>query len=463
MNTPTLTSPTFNTPILNTPTFPSNSFNSYNYNSLCLDQSLTNIASQEPIIIEQKQQYDDYNGTRRTNSYSSISSSDHDALFEFEMDNKISQQQSDEFILETHGYRKIRKICDTKQGELILGFKISDISTGKIPEKIAIKKVSKTLHESKISVCDDISLITEENIIKEASILNYLTVENKFTDYVCQYIDFFSSKTHFYLITKYIEGETNLAQFIKKCHEYIEAKRLSIASYQKMTKFLFWQLAVIVHWMHDVHSICHLDLMIDNIMVVNGDFIQNKKDKSVIINPKVFIKICDFGLAEAFKQRLDGNKIKQFKCDKFELSDCVVYKAPQIFNEYIYDARKADIYSLGILYYQMIFGFAPYNFQNKNDIGYKAIIDNNMIELLKINNLLQYIRPSALDMINNCLNINENERFDALDVVQHFSMESYYNKYKKRMEREKSAQKKKYKQKKKKNRKTLVSNYKQYV
>ena len=83
-----------------------------------------------------------------------------------------------------------------------------------------------------------------------------------------------------------------------------------------------------IEWMHNEMNICHLDLTMDNIMVKDGDFIENKQDNSITINPKASIRICDFGLAEGF----DVQKNK-FQCAKHEISDYMTLKSPQVYNE----------------------------------------------------------------------------------------------------------------------------------
>lgn len=141
---------------------------------------------------------------------------------------------SDEDILKQHGYRRIDKLSDTLQGELILGETIpNDVNQKR--KRVAIKRISRKLHNERVIIDEEMQMVTSENVIKESIILHHLTVDNKFTQYICQFVDFFHSDTDFYLITKYIDGQQNLAQWVAMAHGYIKENRLSIATYQKFS------------------------------------------------------------------------------------------------------------------------------------------------------------------------------------------------------------------------------------
>ena len=126
-------------------------------------------------------------------------------------------------------------------------------------DRVAIKKTSKQLHRSGESAeKDGFSTIVEENIIKEAMILKHLTKDNKPNGgYIAKYIDFFESDTDYYLVMEYV-GDKNLSEFVKEAHKYIDEKKLKLAEYKRVIKFLFWQICVTVHWMHQDMKTCHL-------------------------------------------------------------------------------------------------------------------------------------------------------------------------------------------------------------
>lgn len=70
-------------------------------------------------------------------------------------------------------------------------------------------------------------------------------------------------------------------------------------------------------------------------MVSNAEFIETKN--GIKINPKIAIKLCDFGVAETFP--FEGNS-NLFLCQKQGLSiENEGYFAPKVFAADLYDAR----------------------------------------------------------------------------------------------------------------------------
>lgn len=202
------------------------------------------------------------------------------------------QNVEEDVFLTQKGYKKEEVICDTLQGQLLkckksgssmtdgvnksswsgmknwLNGSYSSSSSSSTGHKdggetskdgssgfYAIKKTDKQLFNQRISKQDNgFNICVEENIKKEAEILKYLTIDNKSTEYIIKYVDFFESDTHYYLVMEYIEGNTNLKDFIYEAHEYINDGKLSLKEYQKIIKYIFWQLSAVLHWLHhDMH------------------------------------------------------------------------------------------------------------------------------------------------------------------------------------------------------------------
>ena len=72
-----------------------------------------------------------------------------------------------------HGYTMVDKITDTIQGELIKCR--VDENDKKKPKYVAIKKTKKELFRDRIAIEDGMSVLVNENIVKESVIQHYLT------------------------------------------------------------------------------------------------------------------------------------------------------------------------------------------------------------------------------------------------------------------------------------------------
>eukprot|EP01084_Bolivina_argentea_P157643 274693_1 len=178
-----------------------------------------------------------------------------------------------------------------------------------------------------------------------------------------------------------------------------------------MIKYLCWQLATIIHWIHYDMNCCHLELTMDNIILQNVKFISNQ-DGTVSINQSIMIKICDFGLAEVFK---DG----QFKCDKHGITDSLLYSAPKVFSGDIYDARCADMWSFGILLFYMNTGIHPYQYPDYDtDFGYQCIVDKDILKYVEMKNLSSFVGSKLSKLLNGLLDQNEETRFDSVQILQ---------------------------------------------
>eukprot|EP01084_Bolivina_argentea_P203837 348074_1 len=329
-------------------------------------------------------------------------------------------------------------ICDTVQGQLLkCKSMIND-------QYVAIKRIDKQLFSEKITKISDngFNFCVEKNIVNEAKILKYLTLDNKCTDYITKYIDFFESDTDYYLVLEYVNGQT-LKQFVQKAHDYISNNKLDIKHYQKIIKYIFWQISAILHWMHSDMKCCHMDLTLDNVMLKNSDFTEND-DGSVIINGAISVKLCDFGRAEIFNLYTNN-----FNCVKLgSILGEIQYQSPNILNEQVYHANKADNWALGMMLFECIFGQPLYNkIENENEMiegnGYWAAMKNKLNTYILVNNLKGFVNGKLLQLLNGLLNVNQNKRLNSFEIVKNKYFKSYYKRYKDKLEKTAISQKKK--------------------
>lgn len=225
---------------------------------------------------------------------------------------------------------------------------------------------------------------------------------------------------------EHIDG-INLKQFIQKAHQLINKKKLSLKNWGKIVKYVMWQLITTVRWLHDVFHCCHLDLCLENVMLQNADFIE-QPDGTFKISDALSIKLGDFGVAELFP----SNDNMPFKCNKSRITiDNEIYVAPKIYDNESYDARSADLWSLGMILFQCMIVESRNIWQPMT--GYDVLREKRLKQYLAANNVLKYFKGYSFSLLQHLLVIDENERFNASQVIKHRWFKVYYERYEVRL------------------------------
>ena len=148
---------------------------------------------------------------------------------------------------------------------------------------------------------------------------------------VIKLYDFFRENDFFILILEYCPGGTLQDELEKK--NFFSGDRLN---------FICCKLLEALNACH-LNGIAHRDIKTSNILI-------GKYDQ---------IKLSDFGLSH-FKNNFDS-KSENF-CGTF------IYKSPEILRNTRFDPFKADIWALGIVFYELSTGKLPWNFNNFNEL-----------------------------------------------------------------------------------------------
>eukprot|EP00484_Ammonia_sp_Unknown_P023902 CAMPEP_0197038082 /NCGR_PEP_ID=MMETSP1384-20130603/15112_1 /TAXON_ID=29189 /ORGANISM="Ammonia sp." /LENGTH=573 /DNA_ID=CAMNT_0042468475 /DNA_START=81 /DNA_END=1802 /DNA_ORIENTATION=- len=371
----------------------------------------------------------------------------------------------EEIFLTQHGYKPVGKLCDTLQGDLIKCEVVpvaedtngDGASTKKKRGKnlkaclqsnregfVAIKRTNKQLFKQRISKMDNgFNICVEENIEKEAQILKYLTSEHKSTEYVIKYVDFFQSENDYYLVMEYIDGDCNLKQFMQKAHKLMEQHKLDLKQYHKIIKYVFWQIAAVLHWLHyDMHC-AHLDLNLENVMLKNANFVENA-DGSITIDGAISARLGDFGCAEVFKPRHEDDDQAYLCVKQGAMLGEIQYQCPKIVEEQVYDARKADNYALGMMLFQCIFGVPLYSkLEETPGSGYWAIQHEKINQWILLNNLTECVNGKLLTLLNGLLCLDQTKRLHTLEILKSRWFKSYFKRYQDKLEKKSAIQKKK--------------------
>ena len=127
------------------------------------------------------------------------------------------------------------------------------------------------------------------------------------------------------------------------------------------------------------------------------------KPENILIGENNVLKLCDFGWAK----ELNVNKRATF-CGTME------YMAPEIVGSEMYDF-SVDIWSLGILLYELIMGHSPFRSKSKKDRNIMIKIKKHDLVFDKDKN----ISKECIDLINRLLDVNPETRLKIKDIFEH--------------------------------------------
>ena len=163
----------------------------------------------------------------------------------------------------------------------------------------------------------------------------------------------------------------------------------------------FIQVVNAVYYLHN-NNIIHRDIKPENILIGND----NK------------LKLCDFGWAKELTLE-----------NRSTFCGTVEYMAPEIVGSENYD-YSVDIWSLGILLYELLYGHSPFKASNT-----KNVILNIKTHELNYDDKNKKISKSCKDLIQKLLNSNPQKRLKIKDILEHPFIKKYSKKleYKKKL------------------------------
>ncbi|PAA70936.1 hypothetical protein BOX15_Mlig008437g1 [Macrostomum lignano] len=190
------------------------------------------------------------------------------------------------------------------------------IRQGGSREVVAIKCVSKK----------SLTNTSKENLLKEIELLKTLN-----HPHIVRLIDFVWDANHIHLILEYCSGG-DLLRFIK----------LRRCLSESLVRRFLQQLALALRYLHS-RNVVHMDLKPQNILLTGGD------------SPK--LKIADFGFAHHLKSDSHADQVR----------GSLLYMAPEIVVDRRY-SPKCDLWSVGIILYECLFGRAPFASETHEDL-----------------------------------------------------------------------------------------------
>ena len=194
-------------------------------------------------------------------------------------------------------------------------------------------------------------------------------------------LDWFEDSDHLYIVMELAKGGDMY-------------DRISITSKGKMSEkdaaASFSQVLSAIHHMHDKH-VMHCDIKPENILYMSPE--------------EDLVKVADFG----FAQLLDHG------CYMLKYQGTLTYTAPEVIDGQVYDS-KADMWSLGVLLYSMLAGFAPFGQREPQS----RVV--NRIRACQLNfnyEVFRAVSPDAVDLIQKLVVPSPQQRLSAAEALQH--------------------------------------------
>eukprot|EP00484_Ammonia_sp_Unknown_P029515 CAMPEP_0197037226 /NCGR_PEP_ID=MMETSP1384-20130603/14486_1 /TAXON_ID=29189 /ORGANISM="Ammonia sp." /LENGTH=1380 /DNA_ID=CAMNT_0042467497 /DNA_START=42 /DNA_END=4184 /DNA_ORIENTATION=+ len=303
-------------------------------------------------------------------------------------------------------FQSQKKLADTLQGHIYLA---NDLRNNK--SKVVIKETYKRLVKEGKSRDGH---VVHEDFHNETRILTFLSRQPDADEGFCRIIFEWETEECFYYAMQFCEAE--LFKFISnsfaqggQMFQYMqrETSKPQIAcdsntahEWLAQIQSIFRQCVQCTYWMQQ-KGVCHLDLSLENTMIYKVDGLK--------------VKIIDFGLAKHFDYK-NNEKDKNFLNDKRVGKRG--YMAPEVYNKMVYDSRKADVWSLGVMLFMMLVGAPPYKRATQRDAAFNYIINGMLEDVLKHWRRLRLISKDALDCMEKIFKW-EKDRITMEQLVAH--------------------------------------------
>lgn len=259
-------------------------------------------------------------------------------------------------------------------GKVKLGWR----KDGKVPNQVAIKLIKRD------TIIKDSE--SETKVHREINSLKLLNHPN-----IVSLVEVMKSGKYIGIVLEYASGG-ELFDYILS-HKFLK---------ENIAKKIFGQLVSGVDYMHS-KGLIHRDLKLENLLL--------DKHKNVIIS--------DFGFVNSYNK--DKNDFMKTSCG----SPC--YAAPElVLTQSPYEAKKVDIWSLGIILYAMLAGYLPFDDDPENEDGSDIVKLYHYICKTPLT-FPEYISPLARDLLRKIIVPDPKKRMNIDDIRNHPWLSPYAN------------------------------------
>jgi len=304
------------------------------------------------------------------------------------------------------------RISDSLQGSVWKGMLHDDETRN--PQPVVVKVTDQYLQQHSLAQISDTTVRVHENVVSEAKILQFVTNRKQCPNSIVKFHHFFKTKTDYFLVME--DGGSSLFDFVVKAHSMIRSGRIAIPHWMQVAKLIFKQMLECVQYLHSL-NICHQDLSLENFVIndvmVNVTQTGAQKDHGEsleFVTKGIQIKLIDFGLAEQFSDHL-------CLCDKWCGKDN--YESPEVLaKDNPFNAKKNDIWCLGVTLFMLTVGHAPWQRASKSDQVYLDMTGGAMKAVLKSWKIWHFVGDELCDLFQSIFQA-EAERIGLSAIKQH--------------------------------------------
>jgi serine/threonine protein kinase len=163
---------------------------------------------------------------------------------------------------------------------------------------------------------------------------------------------------------------------------------------ENLARFFFKQVVSAVNYLHS-REVAHRDIKLENL----------------ILGDKMTLKLIDFGFATSVIPERKKSKVLGTKG----------YMAPEVLSKMPYEAKKVDVFAMGVLLFNLYCGHPPFITATKSDpYYYNAFILNpkGFWIFHQRQNPKNPISESFKELITGMLSFNSSERYTLTDVLK---------------------------------------------
>eukprot|EP00484_Ammonia_sp_Unknown_P031076 CAMPEP_0197029502 /NCGR_PEP_ID=MMETSP1384-20130603/8936_1 /TAXON_ID=29189 /ORGANISM="Ammonia sp." /LENGTH=332 /DNA_ID=CAMNT_0042458679 /DNA_START=1 /DNA_END=999 /DNA_ORIENTATION=+ len=264
---------------------------------------------------------------------------------------------------------------------------IDDTSSRQVAQNVVIKVADRYLQQHSLANINGKAIKVEEDIVSEATLLRSLNQRADCPSSIVAFYEFFKSKTDYYLVME--DGGSSLFDFVVRAFAFLRAGQIEVSHWKQVVKMIFNQMLECIAYIHR-HNIAHLDVSLENFLINDVMVKMSKGDKIEFVVQDIRVKICDFGLAKKF--------IGKCLCDKF--CGKKGYRSPEVVEKkQKFDAKKNDIWCLGVCLFMMSTGNSPWEIASKSDDAFVCMTNGFMKGTLKSWDVLHFVSDDLLDLL----------------------------------------------------------------